>query len=144
MFPDAKFVHIDRDPFTVFSSTNNLWKSLYTKHGLQTPKYEGLEEYVLSTFERMYDKFERDRPLLRTDQFCELRYEDLVRDPEQELRRIYDQLKLDGFETLLPALREYLASTDGYKTNRYPQLTPQQREQVTERWGRFFSQYGYS
>ena len=80
MFP-ARFVHIVRDPYTVFASTVNLWKTLYTKHGLQTPRYEGLEEYVLQTFEQIYDKFERDRSLLGADQFCEIRYEDLVRDP---------------------------------------------------------------
>jgi omega-hydroxy-beta-dihydromenaquinone-9 sulfotransferase len=144
MFPTARFVHIVRDPYTVFASTVNLWKALYTKHGLQTPRYEGLEEYVLQTFERMYDKFERDRPLLSADQFCEIRYEDLVRDPEAGIRQIYEQLELGELDKFLPALRSYLVSTDGYQTNRYPQLTPHQHEQVSQRWGRFFRQYGYA
>jgi omega-hydroxy-beta-dihydromenaquinone-9 sulfotransferase len=144
MFPSARFVHIVRDPYTVFASTVNLWKTLYTKHGLQTPRYEGLEEYVLQTFEQIYDKFERDRSLLSADQFCEVRYEDLVRDPEMCIRQIYEQLDLGELDKFLPALRAYLASMDGYQTNRYPQLTSDQRQQVAQRWGRFFRRYGYA
>ena len=49
LFPDARFVHIVRDPHVVFSSTVNLWKSLYRNHGLQTPTFAGLEEYVFET-----------------------------------------------------------------------------------------------
>jgi omega-hydroxy-beta-dihydromenaquinone-9 sulfotransferase len=143
MFPKARFVHIVRDPYTVFASTTNLWKTLYTKHGLQTPRFEGLDEYVLQTFERMYDQFERDRALLSADQFCEIRYEDLVRDPEMGVRRVYEQLDLGELDKFLPALRSYLASMDGYQTNRYTQLTSDQRDQVAQRWGRFFRQYGY-
>ena len=44
MFPDARFVHIVRDPYVVFSSTVNLWKSLVKTHGLQTPTYHGVQE----------------------------------------------------------------------------------------------------
>src|SRR5207249_4401986 len=35
LFPEARFVHIIRDPCVVFPSTVNLWKSLYRTHGLQ-------------------------------------------------------------------------------------------------------------
>ena len=37
MFPDAIFLHIVRDPYVVFPSTVNLWRSLYLTHGLQIP-----------------------------------------------------------------------------------------------------------
>src|SRR5437868_7570203 len=37
LFPDAQFVHIARNPLVIYPSTINLWKSLYCKHGLQTP-----------------------------------------------------------------------------------------------------------
>ena len=52
LFPDARFVHIVRDPYVVFPSTVNLWKSLYRNHGLQTPTFAGLEEHVFETFNR--------------------------------------------------------------------------------------------
>ena len=38
LFPKAKFVHIRRDPYTLFASTVNLWMRMGQKHGLQTPR----------------------------------------------------------------------------------------------------------
>ncbi|MGL6096207.1 MAG: sulfotransferase family protein, partial [Fimbriiglobus sp.] len=38
MFPDAKFVHIVRDPYVVYPSTVNLWTSFGKKQGFQTPR----------------------------------------------------------------------------------------------------------
>jgi hypothetical protein len=64
MFPNAKFVHIVRDPYIIFPSTINLWKRLYRDEGLQVPTYEGLEEHVFHTLNRMYDAFEQDRRLI--------------------------------------------------------------------------------
>jgi omega-hydroxy-beta-dihydromenaquinone-9 sulfotransferase len=46
MFPGAIFIHIVRDPYVVFPSTVNLWRTLYRTHGLQTPTCDGLEETV--------------------------------------------------------------------------------------------------
>src|SRR5262249_13020715 len=37
LFPDARFVHIVRNPYVVFPSTVNLWKTLYETHGFQKP-----------------------------------------------------------------------------------------------------------
>jgi hypothetical protein len=142
IFPDARFVHIVRDPYVVFASTVNLWKKLYPRHGLQTPRFVGVEEYVFDTFERMYDAFEQDRALIPPSRLCEVRYEELVRDPLGGLRQVYEQLELDGFEQVLPAVEEYLSTMEGYQTNRY-QMPPELRERVSKRWARFIQQYGY-
>ena len=42
-------------------------------------------------FTRMYDAFERDRDLIGPGQFCEVRYEDLVADPIEQMRRVYER-----------------------------------------------------
>ena len=55
LFPDARFIHIVRDPYVVFPSTVNLWKSLYDTHGMQTPNYKGIEEKVFSEFNILYN-----------------------------------------------------------------------------------------
>lgn len=142
IFPKARFLHIVRDPFVVYPSTVNLWKTLYRKHGLQPPRYEGLEEHVFETFERMYGKFEAERDLIPSDRFCEIRYEDLVKDPVGNVRTIYEKLNLGGFETVLPALEQYVAGTAGYQTNKYD-LSPELHEQISRRWAGFIRQYGY-
>ncbi|MFM8706761.1 MAG: sulfotransferase family protein, partial [Planctomycetia bacterium] len=46
MFPEARFLHIVRDPFAVFGSTMRLWKSLDEGQGLQVTRGEHLEGYV--------------------------------------------------------------------------------------------------
>ena len=111
-----------RDPYEVFGSTVRLWKTLYKFQALQVARHEGLEEYVFSCFERMYEKFERDRALIDPSRFFEVRYEDLVRDPIGQMRSLYDQFDLGEFDVVLPKLQAYLKDTQDYRTStpRFP------------------------
>lgn len=82
IFPQARFVHIVRDPYVVYPSTIHLHKALYRIHGLQRPTFEGLAEAVLSTYVDLYRKLDEGRDLVDPSRFYELRYEDLIADPE--------------------------------------------------------------
>ena len=142
LFPKAKFVHIVRDPYVIFPSTIRTWKRMSEDEGLQRPKHEGLEEEVLGRFARMYEVFEDSRKRIAPDCFCEVRYEDLIDDPVAQVRTIYDQLGLEGFENALPALETRAIGMRGYKVNRH-KLSDDMRDRVTERWGDFIARYGY-
>jgi hypothetical protein len=132
-----------RDPYTVYASTMNLWRKLYPRHGVQVPRFEGLQDYVLDTFAKMYRKFDADVPRIPQGHFCEVRYEDLVNDPLGEIEKIYTQLELGGFAEARPKLEAFVNSMDGYQTNRYPKITDAERQQVAERWGPFMRRCGY-
>ncbi|MBN2477118.1 MAG: sulfotransferase [Pirellulales bacterium] len=142
LFPEARFVHIVRDPHVLFPSTLNLWKRLYRRDGLQKPHYQGLEQHVFETFNRMYEAFEEDRGLLEPRRCCEVRYEDLVADPIGEMRRVYNCLELGQFDQALPGLQEYLASQKDYKTNCY-QISTETKAEIARHWGPFIQRYGY-
>jgi hypothetical protein len=142
MFPGARFIHIVRDPFVVYPSTIKLWQTLYTTHGLQTPNFVGLEEHVLRTFNLMHERLQEGKRTLEPNQFCEVRYEDLTVDPIGEIKRIYEKLQLDGFEQCLPRLKDYLATVEGYETNKY-QLTDAETARIMQRWGEYMRRYGY-
>lgn len=142
MFPEARFVHIVRDPYAVFPSTVHLWKSLQTRHGLQRPTFADLDEQVLATFAHMHETFQKDRKLIEPSRLYEVRYEDLVRDPIGQMRDLYDHLGLGGFEEVRPQLEAYLAANKDYSTNRY-QLSAEKRAAISARWGKFIEQYGY-
>jgi hypothetical protein len=143
LFPDARFVHIVRDPYVVFPSTVNLWKSLYRTHGLQKPTFAGLEEHVFATFTHMYEKLEEGRKLVEPSRFYELRYEELVRDPLGEMRNLYDHLGLGEFEAVRPRLEDYLVKNREYRTNKYD-LPPNLRAEIARRWGDVIRRYGYT
>ena len=142
LFPEAKFIHIVRDPYVVYPSTIHLHKSLYRIHGLQRPTFAGLDEQVLSTYLDLYRKLDEGRKVVDPSSFYELRYEDLIANPEVQLRRLYEHLGLGGFEQYRPRLEQYLAEHAHYQTNSY-ELTAEQRAIVTERWGEVIDHYGY-
>ncbi len=142
IFPDAKFVHIVRNPRAVYPSTVNLWRSLGRSHGLQTPTDTGLEEKVLREFRVIYDRLEEARPLFKDGNFAELRYEDLVRNPTSELEKVYATLNLGDFDVVRPRIEEYQRQNANYETNKF-QLTDAQHALVSERWGDVIRRYGY-
>lgn len=143
MYPEAKFVHIVRDPLEVFASTVNLWKSLNEVQRLQgTGNMQWVEEYVLASHERMYAAFEQDRQSLADNQLCDVRYESLVENPTEQLRSIYDQLELGDFSRVEAAVSEHLSEVKNYRKNRY-ELDEDLCQEVQERWAGYFERYGY-
>lgn len=143
LFPNARFVHILRDPYVIFPSTIKLWKRMYSYHGLQRPRFEGLEDRVFDTFNRMYEVFEEDRKLLASSQYCEVRYEELVQDPLGQMQRVYEQLELGDFEVVRPGIVAYMERTKDYKVNRH-ELAPSTRDEITRRWSDYLTRYGYA
>ncbi len=144
LFPDARFIHIVRNPYVVFPSTVNLWRTLGETHGLQKPTGAGLEEYVYQTFTMLYDRLEEDRKLVPPKHFQELKYEDLVRDPIGEMKKLYAKLGLGEVEKVQPRIEAYLAANCDYQTNRYRQLPAETRAEIKRRWNKIIERYGYT
>jgi len=142
VFPEARFVHIVREPATVFASTVHLWRSLYDTLGLQRPTYAGLEEDVLGRFERMYRRLRQTRGMVDRSRFCDVRYEDLVADPVGQMHSVYERLELGGFDAVRGRVEAFAARGRTYRTNRY-RLSDSTRRRVLGRWGPLMAEYGY-
>lgn len=142
LFPNARFIHLVRDPYVVFPSTINLWKRLCRDQGLQVPHFRNLDKHVFDSLNRMYEVFERDRHLIDDSRLCEVRYEDLVSDPIAQMRLIYERLDLGGFDEVLPALQQYVGRQADYQTNRY-QLSAEMRAEISRRWEGYIKRYDY-
>jgi len=143
MFPEARFLHVVRDPFVVVPSTLRLWRSLHEVQGLQVDRGEALERYVFAAFAEMYDAFERDRPALAAGRLHELRYEDLVADPVENLRLAYERLDLGDFARVRPAVERQAAAMKRYRTNTY-RHDPRLVAEIADRLRPFIDRYRYS
>ena len=91
VFPEAKFIHLVRNPLAVFASTVRTWQILSDTQGLQGAGAVDpwVKESILATFEEMYRCYEEDRALVPAGNLYELRYEDLAADPMRALADIY-------------------------------------------------------
>jgi hypothetical protein len=143
LFPQARWIHITRNPCEVFSSTVRLWRSLYEAYGYQRPRLEGLEEYVLATFERMHRRLEATRTLVPAGALVDVRYEDLRRAPIETLGQIYASLDLGEFDMMEPLFAAYFAERSAYEPNKH-ELAPQWEAEVRRRWQPYFDRFGYS
>jgi hypothetical protein len=143
LFPRARFIHIVRDPYVIYSSTVHFWTTTYREFALQAPPYAGVERMVLDTFCRLHDTLAAARAEIGDDRFTELRYENLVANPAEEVAKLYDRLQLGDFEPAREAIEQYAKRTRKYQTNLY-ELTPEDTAEITRRWRPYIERYGYA
>ena len=106
-FPEARFIHMTRDPLALFPSTCRLWRGLCDAQSLQNPRHDDEEAYVIECFQRMYAAFNRDRKEIEQHRLIDIRYEDLTADPVETMQKIYDQLRLSDFDSIRPAIETW-------------------------------------
>lgn len=143
LFPDAKFVHIVRDPRVLFASTVKLWMSLAHRHGLQTPKETPeLHEKVYREFRIIAERYEEAKSQIPTGNLVEVRYEELTRDLVGGTEAIYSGLNLGGFEQVREKLVAFAATQKDYEVNKYQQ-SAEQLAAIEARWGDIIQKWGY-
>jgi len=144
VFPDAKFVHIHRNPYDVFQSTRKMLKVNFDLHGLQSSRLHDLDDWILRQYRAMYDVFFEERCLIPPGHFHEVSFEELERDPVGQIQHVYDRLGLPDFAETRPAVESYIQSIGGYQKNQFPQLNEQLRQRIANEWQTCFQQWGYS
>jgi hypothetical protein len=142
LFPQARFVHIHRDPYAVFQSTCHYFNTAPWLSYLQVPEDEP-DEGVLRRYSLLYDAYFSQAKTIPAGQFHELRFDDLERDPVGAIRALYQSLGFSGFESFQPRLEGYLQSLGKYQRNRFPELNPDTRQRVKQSWQRSFQMWGY-
>lgn len=143
LFPTARFIHIHRDPYTVFTSTRKMLLGNRTMHCLQSGGWSDIDEYVLRMYRLMHDAFFEDKDRIPQGQYHEIAFASLEKNPLEEMRRAYEALNLPEFQAVQPALKKYVDSIAGYEKNAYPNLPSELRTQILERWRPCFEAWGY-
>lgn len=143
LFPDARFVHICRDPYTVFRSTRHMYETTMKYWRLQSSSFDNLDDRIIAVYRTMYDVYFDERSAIPTGQHCELAYEALESDPLGQVAVVYKTLGLDGFDSVRPRHEHYLQSIAGYRKNRHPALPDALRERLAREWQRSFEEWGY-
>lgn len=144
LFPQARFIHIYRNPYTVFRSTQQLYAKAVPFSHLQAPDPATIDDGILRRYTTMYRAFFDDQRLIPPGQFHELCFEEVERDMVGQLGQTYEALGLRGFDTLRPKLEQYAQAKTRYQKNTHQALPARLREQVAQAWAPSFERWGYA
>ena len=142
LFPEARFIHIHRNPYEVFLSTLHLYRTVIPRFQVQAIGTEEMEACVLEFYSKLMHAYLDGRSKIPSGHHVEVRFEDLEASPLNQIRRIYDALQLPGFHDAEAEFRAYIDSVCGYRKNSY-RLDTAAIEKVNRHWGFAFDQWGY-
>jgi predicted small secreted protein len=143
LFPEGKFIHIHRNPYNVFKSTKKLFRTAVTTSRLQKPDSNQYDDYIIKLYNEMYDAFFKDRNLLDDGQFIDIAFEDIEAQPLEVIKKIYGDLKIDGFEQMKPDLDNYIQEYSNYEKNKYNEIDDDIRQKIARNCTRNFETWGY-
>jgi hypothetical protein len=144
LFPEARFVNIHRDPFTVYQSMRHTLSRVLRITRLQGGSGYDTEGNVLRRYREMYEVIFEERGLIPEGRYCEVGFESLESDPMGTMRGIYEALRLPDFRGAEANLEAYMATISGYRKNSFPDLAPETRARIAVEWGRCFAEWAYS
>jgi len=143
MFPEARFLHIHRNPYAVFRSTQKMIAGWDGEYRLQKRDYDKLNDRIIRQYNEMYDAYFEEKKLIPAGRFFDVGYEDLEHDPLGQVRQIYEALDLPDYAHVEPKIREYVGTLADYKKNEHAKIDEDLRQLIAREWGRSFEAWNY-
>lgn len=110
-YPDARIVHMHRDPLDVAASLSSLTVAIFSAFAESVDRRavgRDLVESLHSGLERYFRA--RDRDAARQRQFLDIDYRELTGDPLGSVRRLYDFFEIPLADTVLDGMQKFLAA----------------------------------
>lgn len=143
MYPNAKFIYLTRNPYTVFESTRSFFTNTIQPLRLEDITNEEIEANVLEVYRRLFYKYEEEKHLIPEGNLIEVKFEDFERDAFAMTEHIYQALRLPGFPEARADIERYLAKKKGYKKNQY-KYERRTIDLVERHWSMALQEWGYS
>ncbi len=119
LFPDARFIHIYRDPRAVIPSTRHMWTVVGHENALRKEWQPPTTEDIISYFDFFMDRTYESLDALPEEKYTEIRFEDLEEDPSGTMYSLYKKLGIDFTSSYAGQLEKFLRKTAAYKKNTY-------------------------
>ncbi len=92
LFPQAKFIFLHRDPYTVFTSTRKLYNRMISSQFLQHCSQKEIEQLILNDNARILQKYLSGRDLIPEGNLVEIPFGTFETAPLATMKSVYTTL----------------------------------------------------
>ncbi|MBE0638948.1 MAG: sulfotransferase [Bacteroidales bacterium] len=142
-FPNAKFIHIHRNPVEVFLSTRHFYAKMLPHLQLHTISQPEIDSHIFEVYKKLMYDFLNQKVLIPEGNLVEIAFDDLEHDPMGNLKMIYEKLDLQGFEEALPFFQNYQQSMESYEKNKHA-ISRELLEKIQQEWGFAMKVFNYN
>ncbi len=142
LYPDAKFVHIRRNPSYVYYSNLKMLSKIVAMLALTDYTEDDLKKFLLHSYKTVYQKYHTQKQLIPAGNLVEVDYENFVKQPLVGLEKIYAHLNLPDFGKVKPLVEKELESYKNYETNTF-QISGSVQDMLREVWTDSYERWGY-
>lgn len=142
LFPNARFIHIVRNPLDSIPSTINMWTIVQRQNCLNRNKRSPDVTEVCDVMNFMIDQIGKQASELPDGRYCEIRFEDLEKDPVACIRSIYQCLEIPFNDPFEHNMQHFLREVSGYRKNVFS-LSESDKKTILQKMAGFMSRYGY-
>jgi len=143
IFPNAKYVFIHRNPYEVFYSMYHMLKNITEKfYALQEINDEERERTILDYYRFVLEKYEKEKKFIPEGNLVEIKYEDLLENPLEQISRIYRKLNLPSFSSEEGRIVEKIRREKNYKTRKYA-MDRNTIDKINLNWPDLLQRLGY-
>ena len=135
LYPDAKFIHITRNPYDVYSSTIRLYEKIIPITSFQNVDVNYISNYILKSYRLIYEKYINDIKFLKSNQLVQISFDDLEQEPLLVIKKIYKELDIKGIDSLELNLKKEIKEISKYKKNKYKPLGSLIKKKIQKEWG---------
>jgi hypothetical protein len=143
MFPDAKFIHLYRNPYPLYYSTWKLYNSILPIFSFQNVDKEKLDKTIVDIYKKIYKKFFKEKNLIPKENLIEIKYEEFTNNPIKTLERIYKQFKIRNFNTTKHKFESYIKKHENYEKNHH-KMNDKIKEKIYNEWKFAFKKFDYN
>lgn len=143
MFPNAKFIYLIRDPYTVFESSRSFFTQTIVPLQFNTIPVEEMEQNILYGYKELYDAYQEQKKYIPEGNLFEVKFEEFETNALEITQRIYYQLNISGWEEARPAIEAYINKKKDHKKNQYA-YEERTIRMVNEAWGDILDAWGYN
>ena len=142
IFPEAKFIHIYRNPIIVFLSTRKFFLELMPTLTFQNYTDDEVVEMNVLIYKMIYEDYLNQKKLIPKNNLIELKFEDFESDPIYWLKYIYEKFEYQYSQDLETTFKNYITSLGGYKKNKY-KIQKEDLNMVLDNWGEYMKHFEY-